>query len=62
MKSTYFVVPAPGHYGDAATVISSHGTLSAAKRSAGKGYCVREGSLRKGARWVRVYEQTYPMV
>lgn len=55
----YFVVPAPGHYGDRARVLSSHATVTAAKRAAGRGFVVREGALRKGAAWLRVYEETY---
>lgn len=58
----YFVVPAPGHYGDRARVISSHRTREAAARAAKGGYVVRRGGLRKGAEWLRVYEQTYPEV
>lgn len=57
----YFVVPAPGHYGDRATVLSSHATLKAAIRAAGAGYSVRVGDKRKGDVWLRVYEESYPM-
>lgn len=57
----WFVVPSPGNYGDVARVLSSHKTLAAAHRAArGGGCCVRLGNLRKGARWLRVYEETYP--
>ncbi len=56
----YIVVPAPGHYGDRAVVLSSHRTAKAALRAAGKwsGLCVRESSLVKGDAFLRVYEQT----
>jgi hypothetical protein len=58
----YFVVSAPGHYGDRSRVWSSHRTLKAAKKAAsGGGLCVRKGSLTKGDEWLRVYEETYPM-
>jgi hypothetical protein len=58
-KTQYFVTPAPGHYGDRARVISAHSTLTAAKRSATRGYVVRVGSLRKGAEWLRSSESIY---
>ena len=35
--TTYFVTPAPGHYGDRARVISSHRTLAAARKAATTG-------------------------
>lgn len=60
--SAYFVVAAPGHYGDTTRVVSSHMTLAAALRAAGptgSGYVVREGSLMKGAVFPRVYEEVY---
>lgn len=57
----YFVVPAPGHYGDRARVISSHATLSAARRAAGAGYVVRVGALTKGAEWLSSSESVYPL-
>ncbi len=56
----YFVVAAPGHYGDRDRVYSSHATLAAAKLAAGTGYVVRVGDKRKGDEWLRAYEQTYP--
>ena len=58
-NTNYFVVPAPGHYGDRARVLSSHATLAAARKAAGRGYTVRIGTLRKGDNWLRVYEETY---
>lgn len=60
-KTQYFVVPAPGHYGDRARVSSSHATLAAAKRAATARYVVRVGSLRKGDVWFRSSEQIYPV-
>lgn len=59
--SKYFVVPAPGHYGDRARVISSHHTLAAARKESSQGYVVRVGALRKGDEWLRVYEATYAL-
>lgn len=56
--SLFIVVPAPGHYGDRTMVLSSHRTLAAAKRAAsGKNWAVYEGYEKKGAEWLRVYEQ-----
>lgn len=59
----FFVVPAPGRYGDRDRVYSSHATLSAAQKAAGVGlgYVVRAGDKRKGDTWLRVYEETYPV-
>ena len=54
----YVVVPAPGHYGDRARVLSAHRTARAALRAAGPGYVVRESSLVKGDTFLRCYEQT----
>lgn len=59
METSFFVVPAPGHYGDRATVLSSHRTLAAANRAAGPGYVVRCGSLKKGDEWLRSSESIY---
>ena len=59
--ATHFVVPAPGHYGDRARVMSSHYSLAAAKKAAGPGYVVREGALSKGSEWLRADEQFYPV-
>jgi len=59
-KPQYFIVPAPGYYGDRARVISSHATLTAARRAATQGYIARRGSLRKGAEWLRSSESIYP--
>lgn len=59
--TAYFVVPAPGHYGDRSRVLSSHRTAKAARRAAGAGYVVRQGALRKGAEWLRSSEQHYPI-
>lgn len=59
--SRFFVVPAPGHYGDSARVISSHATLRAARRMATAGYVVRTGEKRRGNIWLRSYEELYPI-
>lgn len=58
----YFVVDAPGTYGDRSRVWSSHRTAEAARRRAGAGGVVRAGHKRKGDEWLRVYEETYPIV
>lgn len=57
----FFVVPAPGHYGDQAKVYSSHRTIAAARKAAGKSEVVRVGNKAKGDTWLRVYEETYPV-
>jgi len=59
----YFVVSAPGHYGDTTRVKSSHRSLEAAKKAArrGSGLCVRVGDKEKGATFYRSSEETYPM-
>jgi len=54
----YVVVPAPGRYGDETRVISSHRTLIAAARQCGDGGVVRAAALRRGDRWLRVYEMS----
>lgn len=59
-KTTNFVVPAPGHYGDVARVVSSHRSAEAARKAAGPGYVARVGAKTKGDRWVRADEQVYP--
>jgi len=58
-QTMYFVVPAEGHYGDSSRVMSAHRTLSAARRASGTGYVVREGGLKRGDVWMRVYSETY---
>ena len=58
--ASYFVVSAPGHYGDSTRVMSSHRTLKAALKARGEGECVREGSLTKGATFLRSAESVYP--
>lgn len=59
----FIIVPAPGHYGDRAYVYSSHATLEGARRAVGgsAALCIREGSLREGAAWLRVYEEAHPL-
>ena len=63
--NNFIVVPAPGHYGDRATVISSHRTQAAALRAIRgfPGLCVRESpGAKKGDAWFRANEATSPMV
>ena len=57
--NNFFIVPAPGHYGDSARVYSSHKTLDAAKKACGRGCVVRVGEMRKGAKWLRAYEEIH---
>jgi hypothetical protein len=52
----YFVTAAPGYYGDASVVFSSHRTLEAALRRAWGGRAVYRGDKKKGDPWLRVYE------
>lgn len=61
LATSYFLVAAPGHYGDRSTVFSSHRTLAAARRAAGRGYVVRIGGLRRGDEWLRSSEAIYPV-
>jgi hypothetical protein len=61
-KAQYFVVPAPGHYGDKARVLSSHSTAAAAKKAAKQGLIARVGAKRKGDEWLRSSEDIYPAV
>ena len=61
MSTIYFVTPAPGHYGDRTTVLSSHRTLAAAMRAARAAYVVRVGNLRRGDEWFRSMEHYYPI-
>ena len=58
--TNYFIISAPGHYGDRTRVISSRGTLKAARKARGAGECVREGALKKGAVFFRSAESVYP--
>lgn len=63
-KRVAFVVPAPGHYGDETRVLSAHYSTAAALRAARRmgGAVARRGSMVRGDRWLRVYEETYPVV
>lgn len=61
LATSYFVVPAPGRYGDSTKVLSSHRSIAAARKAAGPGYVVRKGSKTKGDKWLRVYEENYPV-
>lgn len=61
MNTNYFVVPAPGWYGDETEVISSHKTLKAALRAANReNRIARVGNKQKGARFSRASEDIYP--
>lgn len=68
MSNNFVVVPAPGHYGDRTTVISSHSTAEAARKAAATASgsvfraVAREATKRKGDEWLRVYEETSPVV
>jgi hypothetical protein len=46
--SAYFVVEAPGHFGDRAKVVSNHFLLEDALKVATRGYVVKKGHLQKG--------------
>lgn len=58
----YFITAAPGYYGDRSVVFSSHKTLDAALRAAGKGHAIWRGHKQKGDIWLRVYEQHFERV
>lgn len=65
--TAYVVVPAPGNYGDATTVMSAHRTAEAARRAAKRATggpfraVARASALVRGATWLRVYEETSPI-
>ena len=59
----YFLVAAPGYYGDRTRVISSHRTLDAARRAArGKNAAIYAGEQKRGSEWLRVYEQFHSAI
>ena len=60
--TTYFVVAAPGYYGDKTRVVSSHHTLHAAHKRRGAFECVREGAQMKGEVFFQSAERHYPRV
>lgn len=68
MSQKYVVVPAPGHYGDSTTVISSHHTPEAARKAAQAASggtfraVARAAHKSKGDTWLRVYEESSPEV
>ena len=64
MNTKYFIVLAPGHYGDTTPVISSHRSIAAARRAVQRvsNAWIREGYKRKGDLFLRVSEQIYPRV
>lgn len=61
-RTRYFVVFAPGHYGDTCKVLSSHYTYRAASRAIEDTttLVIREGHLRKGDTFFRVDEPLFP--
>lgn len=61
--TNYFLVPAPGYYGDKARVLSAHAELKAARGAARQcpGLVVRVGKMEAGDRWLRAYEEIYPV-
>ena len=59
----YFLVAAPGYYGDRTRVISSHRTLDAARRAArGLNAAIYAGEQKRGSEWLRVYEQFHSAI
>ena len=62
-NTTYFVVSAPGYYGDQTKVLSSHRTIAAAKRAIGayRGLVVRTGALTRGDTFFRADEPFHPI-
>lgn len=60
----FFLVPAPGYYGDRARALSSHGTLAAACKRKGRdsSVVIREGSKSRGDTWLRSSENVYRKV
>lgn len=60
METRYFVVAAPGYYGDKTRVVSSHATRETAIKAAAKGnYVARVGAMRKGEIFLRHWEGIY---
>lgn len=62
MKTRYFVVFAPGHYGDTCKVLSSHYTYRRAIKAIQDTttLVIREGNKRKGETFTRASESIYP--
>jgi hypothetical protein len=58
----YFVVPAPGTYGDVTNVLWSSRKLEEAKGMAPRGYVVRVGDMKAGAKWYPRNEADHPLV
>lgn len=59
----YFVVEAPGRYGDSGTVVvGAYTTYQEAERNAGKGWVVRYGFKNKGDRFLKDDERFSPVV
>ena len=59
----YFLVAAPGYYGDRTRVISSHRTLDAARRAArGLNAAIYAGEQKRGSECLRVYEQFHSAI
>lgn len=58
----YFVVPAPGTYGDVTSVLWSSKKLEEAKGMAPRGYVVRIGDAKAGSKWYPSYEADHPVI
>jgi hypothetical protein len=58
----YVVVSAPGTYGDTDRVYGDYDTADQALAKCPPRFVVRESPHVKGDRWLRVYEQTSPLV
>lgn len=58
----YFVVPAPGTYGEVTSVLWSGKNLDAAKGMAPRGYVIRLGSKKAGEKWYSREEADHPEV
>lgn len=57
MSDRYYIVPAPGHYGDRSRVVSDHATVDEARRAArGQNVDIYLGTMRAGQEWLRCYE------
>ena len=58
----YFVVPAPGTYGEVTNVLWSSTKLDRAKEMCPRGYVVRVGAKKAGERWYPRDEADAPEV
>jgi hypothetical protein len=63
VSTRYFVVDAPGYYGDSGRVYGDYDSVAAALKAwPSPSVVVREGTLEKGDVWTRSQEQHYPIV